>query len=138
MTSRLLQLMRLAGVDSESGTCSPSFVISVPRPWRQAIAALRSCARALSITEMSFRSLPVALAPSHEFRRPRPIAEVLRQHRGAGHVGSAARGVVDGAVGPHQGSQKLLGFTGSRVAAADADFWPGGAAKSRARHCVPA
>ena len=64
VTSRLLQAMRLAGVDSESGTCSPSFAISVPRPWRQAMAALRSCARALPITEMSFRSLPVALAPS--------------------------------------------------------------------------
>ena len=64
VTSRLLQAMRLAGVDSASGTCSPSFAISVPSPWRQATAALRSPARALSIAETSFRSLPVALAPS--------------------------------------------------------------------------
>ncbi len=32
LTSRLLQTMRLAGVDSDSGTCSPSFAISVPNP----------------------------------------------------------------------------------------------------------
>ena len=64
VTSRPLQAMRLAGVDSASGTCAPSFAISAPSPWRQAIAALRSCARALSIAEISFRSFPVALAPS--------------------------------------------------------------------------
>src|SRR5665647_1917901 len=65
VTSRPLQLTRLAGVDSETGTCSPSFAINVPRPWRQVIGALlRSGARALSIAETSFRSLPVALAPS--------------------------------------------------------------------------
>src|SRR5471032_3201343 len=64
VTSRPLQAMWLAGVDSASGTSPPSLAISVPRPWRQAIAALRSCARALSIAETSFRSLPVALAPS--------------------------------------------------------------------------
>ena len=32
VTSRLLQEMRLAGVDSDSGTCSPSLAISVPNP----------------------------------------------------------------------------------------------------------
>ena len=32
LTSRLLQTMRLAGVDSDSGTYSPSFAISVPSP----------------------------------------------------------------------------------------------------------
>ena len=31
-TSRLLQTTRLAGVDSDSGTCSPSVAISVPNP----------------------------------------------------------------------------------------------------------
>ena len=70
VTSRLLQPTRLAGVDSASGTCSPSLAISVPRPWRQAIAALRSCARALSIAERSFRSLPVKLAPSTNSAAP--------------------------------------------------------------------
>ena len=62
-TSRLLQLTRLAGVDSDTGICSPSFATSVPRPCRHATTTLRSCARALSIAEMSLRSLPVKLAP---------------------------------------------------------------------------
>ena len=79
VTSRLLQDMRLAGVDSDSGTCSPSFATSVPSPWRQAIAALRSCARALSIAETSFRSLPAKLAPSTNSAASRPVAEILRQ-----------------------------------------------------------
>src|SRR5882672_1828293 len=64
LTSRLLQTMRLAGVDSDSGTGSPSFAISVPNPCRQPIAVLRSCARDLSPTETSFKSLPEKLAPN--------------------------------------------------------------------------
>src|SRR5271155_2281526 len=63
-TSRLLQEIRLAGVDSEIGTCSPSLAIRAPRPCRQANTELRSCARTLSTTENSFRSLPAKLAPS--------------------------------------------------------------------------
>ena len=122
VTSRPLQAMRLAGVDSASGTCSPSLAISVPRPWRQAIAALRSCARALSIDGDVLQVLAGGVGAEHEFRRPRPVAEILRQRRGAGHIGLAARGVVDGAVGAHQGGEKFLGFAGARVAAADADF----------------
>jgi hypothetical protein len=113
--------MRLAGVDSASGTCSPSFAISVPRPWRQAIAALRSCARALSMRRI-LQILAGGVGAEHEFRGPRPVAEILRQRRGAGHIGLAARGVVDGAVGAHQGGEKFLGFAGPRVAAADPDF----------------
>ena len=56
-----------------------------------------------------------------EFRGPPPVAKVLGQRGGAGHI-TLARGVVDGAVGAHQGGEKLLGFAGPRVAAADADF----------------
>src|SRR5258708_15001278 len=45
VTSRPLQVMRLTGVDSETGTCSPSFAISVPRPWRQATKIGRASCR---------------------------------------------------------------------------------------------
>ena len=70
LTSRLLQTIRLAGVASATGACSPSLAIRVPRPWRQAIGALRSCARALSIADSSFRSLPAKLAPSTNSAAP--------------------------------------------------------------------
>ncbi|MGY4628428.1 hypothetical protein ACVWY3_006184 [Bradyrhizobium sp. USDA 4486] len=70
LTSRLLQTIRLAGVDNATGACSPSLVMSVPRPWRQAMGALRSCARALSIADSSFKSLPAKLAPSMNSAAP--------------------------------------------------------------------
>ena len=97
LTPRLPHPIRLAGVDSATGTCSPSFAINVPSPWRQAIAVLRSCARDLSPTEISFRSLPEKLAPSTNSAVSAQMPEVLRQDRRAGDV-EAARGVVDRAV----------------------------------------
>src|SRR3954454_18694520 len=63
-TSRLFQMQRLAGVDSEFGSCSPSFGTSAPNRRRQVTVAVRSCARDLSTAEMSFRSFPAKLAPS--------------------------------------------------------------------------
>ena len=91
VTSRLLQAMRLAGVDSDSGTCSPSLAIRVPSPWRQAIAVLRSCARALSIDGDVLQILAGEVGAEHEFRGAGPVAEILRQHRGAGDVALRAR-----------------------------------------------
>ena len=124
MASRLPHSMRLAGVDSATGNCSPSFATSVPSPCRQAIAELRSWARTLSIAETSFRSLPAKFGAEHEFRGTRPVAELLRHHGRAGDVDLAARGFIDGAVGLHQRRQKFLGLAGAREAAADADFLP--------------
>ena len=125
LTSRLLQTIRLAGVDSATGACSPSLAIRVPRPWRQAIAALRSCARALSIAESSFRSLPAKLAPSTNSAAPAQSPRSFGSDRGAGRVELAARGLVDGAVGAHQRRQKLLGLARARIAAADAHLLAG-------------
>src|SRR5215207_3042432 len=52
----------------------------------------------------------------HEFRGACPVAEILRQRRRAGDI-ELARRFVDGAVGPHQGCEKLLGFAGAGVSA---------------------
>ena len=62
------------------------------------------------------------IGAEHEFRRPRPVAEILGQHGRAGHIGLAAGGFIDGAIGAHQRGKKLLGFPGPGVTAADADF----------------
>src|SRR3974390_1512259 len=69
-TSRVDHTIRFTGVDSVTGTCSESFAISVPRPWRHANTEPRSPARALSTVESSFRSLPAKLAPSENSIAP--------------------------------------------------------------------
>ena len=43
----------------------------------------------------------------------------------AARVAVAAGSFVDGAIGAHHGREKLLGFSGPRIAAADADFLSG-------------
>ena len=122
VTSRLLQLTRLAGVDSASGTCSPSLAISVPMPCRQSERGIAVLRAGLVDRGDVFQILAGETGAEHEFRRPRPDAEVLRQHGRASDVGLAAGGFVDGAVGAHHGGEKFLGFSGPRIAAADADF----------------
>ena len=52
---------------------------------------LRSCARALSTDGDVFQILAREIGAEHEFRRARPVAEILRQHRRAGDVEPAAQ-----------------------------------------------
>ena len=124
VTSRPLQAMRLAGVDSASGTCSPSFAINVPRPWRQAIGGIALLRADLVDRGKLLQILPRRIGAEQEFHRRGPVAEILRQDGSAGHIGPAARGIVDGAVGAHQGGQQFLDLAGAGVAAADTDFLP--------------
>src|SRR6267154_1805487 len=144
VTSRRSQEIRLAGVDSDSGTCSPSFAISVPSPWRQAIAMLRSCARTLSTTERSLRSLPAKLAPSTNSavaaQSPRSFGTTDPQEtsdrREASSMARLARtrAARNSSVSPARAKRRPI-----RI------FWPDGAdqdnvsrARHRSGHCPPA
>ena len=115
--------MRFAGVDSDTGSCPPSFAIERA----ESLAAANRGGAILRARLVDHRDIPEILAceirAEHEFGRAGPVAEVFRQHRGAGNV-ALARGIVDGAVGAHQSGKELFGFAGARKATADADLLP--------------
>ena len=122
VTSRPFQAMWLAGVDSASGK-----LLAEPRHQRaQALAAADRIGAVLRMRLVDrgniLQILAGGIGAEHEFRRRGPVAEIFRQRGGAWHIGLAARGVVDGAVGADENCEKFLGFAGSRVATADANL----------------
>ena len=125
LTSRLLQTIRLAGVDSATG----SLLAELGDQGAQTLAAGDRGIAVLRARLVDRRQILQVLAgearAEHEFGGARPVAEILRQDRRAGRIELAARGLVDGAVGAHQRRQKLLGLAGARIAAADAHLLAG-------------
>ena len=122
VTSRPFHSTRVARVDSATGTPLAEF-------GDQRAQSLAAGQRGAAILRAGFvergyilQILAGGVGAEQKFDRPGPFAQILRQRRGAGHIDFAARGVVDGAVGAHQRGEKILGFAGARVAAADADF----------------
>ena len=122
VTSRPFQATRFAGVDSASGKLPPSLVDQRA----QALAAADRIGAVLRVRPVHrgnvLQILAGGIGAEHEFRCRGPVAEIFGQRGGAWHIGLAARGVVDGAVGADESCEKFLGFAGARVATADADF----------------
>jgi len=65
--------------------------------------------------------LAAAERAEHEFDCAAPVAEIVRHHLLARHVGLARR-VVDGAGGAHLGGEEIFQLAFARIAPADADF----------------
>ncbi len=121
VTSRLLQAMRLTGVDSETGRPSPSFAIerseTLAAGEHQIVVARANLVDHREILEIFARET----GAQHEVDGAGPVAQVLRQCSRAGDVASA-RSVIESAIGLDQGRQKILGLAGAGVPAADADL----------------
>ena len=121
-TARLLRVsIDFTGVDNCTVTPSAS-----RREQRAESLAAEGCRGALGgarkIQRRELRQfLAAAERAEHEFDRRAPVAEIVRHHLLARHVGLARR-VVDGAGGAHLGGQEVLQLAFARKAPADADF----------------
>ena len=77
------------GVDNCTVTPSASAASNAPNPWRQKVAVVRSAAREKSSAENCAKSLPQPNGPSMNSTVGAPVAEIVRHHLLARHVGLA-------------------------------------------------